>query len=140
MSATPSLNKARRIAAMYDQLNFTGIEVLIINTTGSAWEDTFVFKVQTLIKCFKLPILARNSCLENEYLIRDKIPPSRVVRASLYNIRSQCAVNRWSTSWNEAQKAIRQKGYKKRKREDDGADLPPRKRQVRTLKYRKVRN
>ncbi|KAJ4412954.1 hypothetical protein N0V82_008637 [Gnomoniopsis sp. IMI 355080] len=140
MSATSSLGKARRIAAMYKHMGFTGIEMLYINTNGADWEGTFVFDVQRLLECFKLPILSRNSFLEEEYLIQDEIPPSRVVRASLYNIRSQCSAYSWQTAWDDAEKLVRRNAYQKRKYEVEDAELPPKKRQIRTHKFRKVRN
>ncbi|KAJ4386516.1 hypothetical protein N0V93_009413 [Gnomoniopsis smithogilvyi] len=143
MSTTPNIQKARRIAAMYDQMGFTGIELLIINTSGPAWEGTFVFDVQSLIKCFDLSILAKNSYLKEDYVIQDEIPPSRVIRAPLANVKSQCSKHHWKTASHDAKKLIQQKGSKKRKHEEENegpAELPSRKRQIRTHKYRKVRD
>lgn len=125
---------------MYDQMGFTGIELLVINTTGQAWQDTFVFKVQSLINCFQLPILARNSNFKNEYLIQDEIPRSRVVRTSLYNVKSQCSEDQWWTAWSDAEKIIQMNRGRKRKDADQGVQTVSRKRQMRTFKYRKVQD
>lgn len=140
MSATSSLDKARRVAAMYDQMGFTGVELLVINTTGQAWQDTFVFKVRSLIRRFQLPILAKNSHFKNEYLIQDEIPRNRVVRTSLYNVKSQCSEDQWWTAWSEAENLIRMNRGRKRKSADEGPEVVPRKKQSRTFKYRKVQD
>lgn len=125
---------------MYDQMGFMGVELLVINTTGQAWQDTCTFKVRSLIRRFKLPILANNSSFKNEYLIQDEIPRSRVVRTSLYNLKSQCSDEQWCAAWNDAEKLLRMNRGRKRKSADEGAETVPRKRQSRTFKYRKVQD
>lgn len=125
---------------MYDQMGFTGVELLVINTTGQAWQDTFLFNVCSLIECFQLPILARNSTFANEYLIQDEIPRSRVVRTSLYSLKSQCSKYQWLNAWYDAEKLIQINRGRKRKYADEGAGTVPRKRQMRTFRYRKVQD
>ncbi|ROV87055.1 hypothetical protein VSDG_10188 [Cytospora chrysosperma] len=79
MSSTNDYAKVIRMCACYEARDMTGIEILEIDTTGEEWDaDSRIWDVQQLLCRMSLPILQRKPYLKNEYLIENRIPPTRV--------------------------------------------------------------
>lgn len=138
LSTTNCQDKLIRLCAKYQQWGFTGIEVLVIDTTSDAkkWDNTRVYDVQRLLAALQLKVLQKNSYLENEYLIEHEIPPSCVTRLTLDAFCAQLPEDTWDEAVEKAQNSI----SKKRSAEKNPESLEERikRRQNRTLKFQKV--
>lgn len=121
MSATSDLDRARFVGAIYQEIGFTGIQVLVIHTTRPEWKNTKLFHVQTLLKRYDLRILNRKTYFENEYLIQDKIPESGIVRVPFDSMFSQCGYQRQrryrlaAEAWFKNNRGLKRKRERKAK-------------------------
>lgn len=135
MSTTNDLDKAMRICAIYRLKGHTGIEFLIIDTTGAEWDQVKMYDVKKLLKCLNLPILGTKTYLEKDFLVENEVPSSCVVRKSLSDFKSQCSKEqrcRMDYWFEQMGKVI----GRKRKRRADAQHSE--KKHTRTYKLRKV--
>lgn len=121
MSASSSLERARFVGAIYKERKHTGIEILTIDTTGPEWEHTKLYHVRALLKRFKLPILNCKKYFDEEYIIQDKIPETRLTRMPLNDAALRCSWRRYEKG---AKKQEKNNQNRKRKGGPEPKSLP----------------